>query len=389
MPVLKGMTWDHIRGIAPVEAAAAEFSKRDPSVRIEWHVRSLEAFEDYPVERIAADHDLMMIDHPFIGEGVEKGVLEPCDGWLPADFLADQKKNSVGPGYDTYHWQGRQWALAVDVAAQVSALRRDLLGTVTPRSFDEVFALARDLPAGRRMALPLVPTHAFASFTTLSANIGGNGFFDPVAGIDERAALPALDLLARLAAAADPRSFTMNPIHMLDAMAGGDEIVYSPLIYGYSNYARAGWAAHLVHFADIPSTVTEPRGSQIGGVGLAVSAHSRHKEEAMRYARFVAGAECQAGLFYASGGQPGHRAAWVDPAIDRDCNGFFADTLRTLDLASVRPRLPGFNRFQETAGHLIHGWLRERGDPRSLVGDLNRLYTDEVSRRVREKTLSA
>lgn len=375
---LRGMTWNHIRGTSPVRAAAKVFTEHNPGVDITWDVRSLKDFEDFPVEIIARDHDLMMIDHPFIGEGVAKGILEPYDAWLEAEFLADQKRNSVGPSHDTYHWQGRQWGLAVDVAAQACAWRPDLLDGALPKTWREVFDLARDLRAGSGIGIPLVPTHAYSSFVTLCANLGGTAFWDFRHGIAAEIAVPALETLARLCDIADPRSMEMNPIDMLDAMAHEDSIVYAPLIYGYSNYARAGYAPHLVRFGNIPSAVTTPRGSQIGGVGLAVSALSPHKKIAMAFAQFLASADCQTGLFYSSGGQPGHRQAWIDPTINRDCHGFFADTLATLELGFVRPRLPGYNRFQEAAGIAIHHWLRARDDPRALVDALNAFYRSMV-----------
>src|SRR4029450_8527321 len=39
------------------------------------------------------------------------------------------------------------------------------------------------------------------------------------------------------------------------------------------------------------------------------------------------------------------------------------DTLGALDVALLRPRHDGFLGFQATAGDLVHGWLRDGGDP--------------------------
>ncbi len=384
MIVLQGMTWDHPRGYDSVQAVGEEFSRlRDNTVRIRWTARSLKDFEDIPVQVLAEQYDLLLIDHPHIGEAVIGGALEAMDDWLDADFLADQQRNSVGPGYGTYSWQGRQWALAVDAAAQVCAWRPDLLTEPLPRDWTGVLRLAESLPPARRMALPLVPTHAYSCFVTLNANIGGPDFWPETSGLRRDTALEAYAVLQRLAALADPRSFDMDPIAMLDSMTDAHDspaIVYVPLVFGYSNYARSGYRDRAVRFGDIPSAVSEPRGSMIGGVGLAVSSRSAHKRLAMDFARHLASAECQTGVFYSSGGQPGYLGAWLDADINADCGDFFANTLRTLELSWVRPRRPGSCRFQQCAGELLHAALRKGSRAEEVIDGFNRLYETLVLR---------
>ena len=378
MITLRGMTWDHPRGYASVLAVGEEFSRlHGGAVHITWTARSLRDFEDFPVETLAEQYDLMMIDHPHIATAAQAGALEAMDDWLDADFLLDQRRNSVGPGHETYAWNGRQWALSADEAAQVCAWRPDLLEEPVPQTWDEVLRLAASLPRSRCMALPLASTHAFSSFVTLNANIGGPDFWQGETSIRRDSALEAYSMLQRLAAAADPRSFIMNPILALDAMTGTDgtpEIVYMPLVYGYSNYARRGYRAHTVRFGDIPSAVAEPRGSMIGGVGIAVSARSAHKPQAMAFARHLASAECQRGTLYFSGGQPGYLQAWRDESVNADCGNFFLDTLRTLELSYVRPRRPGYCAFQQQAGELIRTALLNKTDGSRLIEDFNRLF---------------
>ena len=82
----------------------------------------------------------------------------------------------------------------------------------------------------------------------------------------------------------------------------------------------------------------------------------------------------QRGLWVAAGGQPGHRAAWLDPEADRLTDGYHADTLSALDEAWLRPRHDGYIPFQDEAGHVVHAYLREGGDPLAVLDDLDRLY---------------
>ena len=384
MPTLRGITWDHVRGVAPLIATTQEFQKSRPSFHIEWDKRSLKDFEDYPIDVLAEKYDLIMLDHPCIGTAVQKKVLLPLDDWVPKEFLADQKRNSVGPSYDSYTWEGRQWALAVDTAAQVAAYRPDLLertGHAVPATWDDVFALATALSGsgtgtGLKIGMPLNPTHAFLSFMSLGAHLAGGKFLDDEAGVNGEAAEEALNLLKKLVPHVHGMSLASDPIQMLDRMGETDEIVYVPLIYGYVNYSLEGFRKHPVIFTDIPVLRGEPSGSVIGGVGLAISAKCRAVREAVEYAMYVASGDCQKGLYFASGGQPGHREAWLDEQVNRLSRGFFRNTLKTLDLSYVRPRFPGYLDIQEKAGEVVREFLLSSETIDGTVRKINGLYRE-------------
>ncbi|KZE79361.1 hypothetical protein AV654_17995 [Paenibacillus elgii] len=380
MTTLKGMTWNHVRGFAPLEATAAEFRERHPGIDIRWDRRSLKDFGDYPVHLLAREYDIIMIDHPHVGICSEQHVLVPLDRHIPEAYLRDQEANSVGPSHQSYHWAGHQWALAADAAAQVAAYRADLLHERdVPRSWNEVSELAQSLPPGRKVGWPLCPTDAMCSFLTLCAGIGGPSFFDEAEGVRPHVGEAAVRQLLKLLPLLHEASLESNPIQMYDRMASQDDIVYVPLAFGYSNYARAGFADWLLRFADIPGVDGEPRGSLLGGVGIAVSAFSAHISLAVEFAMFAASGEVQRTLYAGCGGQPGHASAWRDDDVNRKCNGFFADTMRTLELSYMRPRNRAFPAFQEQGGILLHEALRaslggETIRPDDVIDRMNASY---------------
>jgi multiple sugar transport system substrate-binding protein len=374
---LRGMAFDHPRNVGPLRASAREYERRHPEVEVSWDARSLKDFEEHPIEKLTDRYDLVVIDHPFVGTGVEKGVLVPLDEYAPDEYLTDQRQNSVGPSYESYSWQDHQWALAIDAAAQVSAYRPDLLGQMgfqTPRTWEEVLDLADALPSGTRMGLPLNPTHSYCTFVSLCANLAGRCPWDEAGGADWSAAEEALAYLNKLAQAAHGACLELDPIQLLNMMSRSEEVAYSPFLFGYCSYALPGFAPHLVRFTNIPSSKSEPTGSILGGVGLAVSARSEHKQAAVDYALSVASADFQKGLYFESGGQPGYRGAWISPEINDRSSGFFQDTLRALDLAYMRPRHAGYPAFQQRAGDLVHRFLRNGASGRETVNGLMRLY---------------
>lgn len=253
-----------------------------------------------------------------------------------------------------------------------------------PSTWEEVRLLARELPEEQKLGLPLLPVHAFASFVTLSAQLSGGSFWKEGAELQPEIGAEALSRLQELAPYLHQSSFSMDPIGMSDLMASTDQIAYVPLIYGYSNYARRGFASHLLRYADIPSDTGLPRGSMIGGVGIAVSNRCRHIRAAVEYVQLVAGGTFQRTTYVTSGGQPGHRSAWTDEAANELTHHFFRDTLRTLDLGYVRPRFDGYIAFQEQAGAIIReALLTGCGDPAQLVLELNRMLLEYSSARER------
>src|SRR5712691_3628177 len=127
MTRLIGITWDHSRGYDPMVATAEAYSRLHPDVTIEWRKRSLKEFGDFPIEKLAQSFDLLVIDHPFVGFAAADKCLLPLDEYIDASFLDDQATNSVGRSHNSYFYEGHQWALAIDAAAQISSFRADLL----------------------------------------------------------------------------------------------------------------------------------------------------------------------------------------------------------------------------------------------------------------------
>ena len=74
MTKLRGMTWNQPRAYDPLVAVSALYGQRHPGVEISWERRSLQDFEHYPVEDLAARYDLIIIDHPHVGEAAANDI---------------------------------------------------------------------------------------------------------------------------------------------------------------------------------------------------------------------------------------------------------------------------------------------------------------------------
>lgn len=383
--MLRGMAWDHPRGIDPLRAASGNLTTADGEpVRIQWDARPLQEFEDTPIAELGRRYDLIAIDHPLIGDAcVPRPVLEDLYGLVAPGVLDDCAGRSLGPSFASYEWQGHQYALPVDAAAQVSAYRPDLIDAGPPQTWDELAVLATRLPVGRSIGLAASPTHLYATWLSLCHQYApevalqrdGRPAWWTADGIRSDVGEAALAALYRLLDLCVPESLAMDPIRLLDRMSTGDRIVYTPLVFGYCTYARDA-VPHRLSFAGPPSTGGRPIGTVLGGVGIAISTRSEQPAAAARFLERIAASPYQRTQYVIAGGQPAHADAWDDPTANHLTNDFFRATRETVQQSFLRPRVPGYPAFQAAVGQLLHHSACRRIPPGDVIKTVTTAWRD-------------
>lgn len=363
-----GLTWDHPRGYDALAEAARRVNAGRAAPLITWDKQPLEGFESAPITDLTARYDLVVLDHPHIGEAVAEGCLIPLEELFEASQIAAWAAQSVGPSFASYAWAGRHWALPLDVATQVMARRADMIAEA-PQDWEAVEALALERP----VALSLGGPHAFLNLISMAAGEG-----EVIGGpemLSDAVALPALARLHRLAALCPAGTETLNPIALLEAMAAGDEIALVPLIFGYVTYARAGHAAHAVTFSDSIGAATG-RGGVLGGTGIAFSARRPPSRALLDHIATLMAPETQAGMIPQFGGQPSARTAWTSDAVNADWGDFYRATLTSAERALLRPRFDGFPAFTNRAAARLRRALAEGAPPEDTLADLRALWRE-------------
>jgi multiple sugar transport system substrate-binding protein len=381
---LTGITWDHSRGYTPMVATSQRFAEMHPEVEISWHKRSLQEFADQPIGNLAEAYDLIVLDHPWIGAAAEEQILLPLDKFVPSDLLKELQACSVGASFDSYRYNHHQWALPLDAAAPVASCRPDLLAKMNlllPKTWDQLL----DLAAKGVVAVPAIAIDTLMNFYMFCNSLGEEPFENPKAVVSTRTGTLALQLMRRLLERVDRRCFYWNPVKVYEMMTGTDEFLYCPFAYGYSNYARKGYASNRLNFHDMVSLNNQMKLiSTLGGTGIAVSSRTRHITEAMEYVQYVSSSCCQQTLYFENGGQPAHAIAWADFYTNFTCAGFFKDTLPALKRSYLRPRYNGYLRFQDQAGDVVRDYLMHGGKERETLQLLNELYHTTAHEATRE-----
>ncbi len=371
---LRGITWNHSRAFPPPVATAQRFEEQNQNVQIRWERRSLHEFGHADLSSLSQSFDLLVIDHPMLGDVEQAGNLLDLHPMLPPEALNELTKDATGPCLESYWFHDRLYALPIDAAAPAASCRPDILDAAhlkEPETWAEIIDLAR---LGY-VQMPGFPVDLFLNFVALCLSYGSSVAADRDQLLDRSIALQCLDQLRELASLMPDTTYTYNPISLYETMAGCNTIAYCPFAYTYSNYSRRGFAPNRLRFsAPVMLSANRPLRTVLGGTGIGISSKCDSPDVALSYCLFVAGAECQTTLYGLAGGQPASVAAWNDPTLNLVTDNFFERTLSSIQNAYVRPRYHGYIRLQEQAGLPIIEYLRHNISATDALDTVEALY---------------
>jgi multiple sugar transport system substrate-binding protein len=384
LPSIRGITWNHSRAFPPLIAAAQRFAEMHPGTTVEWEKRSLHEFGHASLSDLCERFDLIVVDHPMLGEAHCHKLLIDLKPLLRPELLNEMSADSVGLSYESYIFDGHLYALPIDAATPAASSRPDLLlrlGKETPSTWQKMLVLA-----GQGLVrMPGFPADLFLNFMGLCVSLGGTVATSAEMLVQREIALQALELLRELASHMPEEIYQCNPITLYECMVATDEFAYCPFAYTYSNYSRSGFAKHKLRYsAPVPLPDGQPMRTVLGGTGIAISHACKQVETSLAFAEYVQSSVCQSTVYALAGGQPARRSAWVDSTVNQIASNFFLSTLPAMDRAYVRPRYAGYVPFQEKAGVPIAEHLRghrkvpSRDSALHALNALDTLYRDSI-----------
>jgi multiple sugar transport system substrate-binding protein len=368
--VLTGVTWNHPRGYNPL-IAASEMYFNTHQVQVNWTKRSLTAFGDQSLENLSKQFDLLVIDHPHVGEAAFKGLFTPIDTILPKENIVKMSTSFVGPSWASYYYKSHQWAVPIDAAVQTAAMKStDTQAVEWPSDWQAAFQLADRLRSTNRwVAMALCPTDSLCTFLSLTASMGSPIKEGDTEILNPEVACEALTLMAQMRDKFHPNSLEWNPIQLYDHMVMNKEIVYSPLAFCYNSYVQMNDQTHGLQFG--PPPVINP---VLGGAGLAISSNGAHQIQAAHFAAWLCSAAIQRSVYLNNHGQPAAIAAWRCEENEHLQRIFFNNILPVINHAYVRPRQIGWPSFQTHLGEKIHTCLKQRRQAHEVVKELSSDY---------------
>ena len=373
-----GITWDHPWGYSALFEASRRLERQGSRISIRWEKQSLAEFESKPIQELCARYDLVVMDHPHLGTAVSGNCLQPLDEWLASACIERLAQTTLGSAFESYHYRGKHWALPLDAATQVMALRLDLLGArPVPATWNEVLQLSDEVP----VILSVGGPHALVTFFSICVALGEPpASRDPNLMISQSTGAKALELMAEFTVRMSKALFELNPIQILERMTQTDTIVCCPLIYGYVNYADPRTHQRKVlTFEEAPAAARGGRhGSTLGGTGLAVSRKARICPDLVDHLLWLVSEDVQRNLIPHFDGQPSAIGAWSDPDLNRRWNGFYKNTFATIREAWIRPRYPGYIEFQAEGSAIVRHGLRTGRTAGKILQSLQEAYAKSL-----------
>lgn len=311
------------------------------------------------VRRLAAKDssmDILGLDVTWAPEFAAAGWIREWTG----DAMTQVQQGTLAGPLATATYKSKLWAAPFNSNTELLWYRADLVPT-PPTTWDEMIQMATDLAKqGKPHYIEIQGAQyegATVWFNTLLASAGGSVLTaDGTAPSLGQPAVTALTIMKQLAtsAAADPSlSVQMENDNRL-AMESGTaafEINY-PFVYPSMKtdrpdlFANFKWAPYPAVSADQPAKVT------IGGINLAVSAYSKHPDQAFAAALCLRNRDNQLIGAVKGGVPPSLSDLYTDPTLTA-AYPFASDIQTSLANAAVRPLTPAYQNLSIVISHAV------------------------------------
>ena len=331
------------------------------------------------VRRLAAHDnslDILGLDVTWEAEFAQANWIVPWTG----QYLAQAEAGTLGPALQTAMWKGQLVAVPDNTNTQLLWYRSDLVPT-PPTTWAQMLSDAQQLASQGKPHYIEIQGAQYEGgtvwFNTMVSSAGGTVLNPDATQVTlGQPAVTALSIMKQLASsvAADPSlSVQMENQNRLAMEAGtaAFELNY-PFVYPAMKadnptlFKSFKWALYPEVTPGVPAKVT------IGGIDLAVSAYSQHKDLAFQAALCLRDAQNQLIGANVGGVPPTIASLYNNPALFANYP-FHADILQALENASVRPKTPVYQVVSIDISHLISppSGITPTGTVNSMIGQLN------------------
>jgi len=311
------------------------------------------------VRRLAAHDptmDILGLDVTWEPEFAQANWIEPWTG----TYKAQAEDGTLAPALATATWKGQLVAVPDNTNTQLLWYRSDLVPK-PPTTLAEMIADAEQLAKEGKPHYIEIQGAQYEGgtvwFNTMVSSAGGTVLNPDATKVTLAApAVKALSIMKQLATstAADPSmSVDMENQNRLAMEAGTAAFQLNyPFVYPGMKldnpklFKVFKWALYPEVTAGVPAKVT------IGGIDLAVSAYSQHKNLAFQAALCLRDRQNQLIGANVGGVPPTIANLYNDPALFANYP-FHADILTALQNASVRPKTPVYQVVSIDISHLI------------------------------------
>lgn len=379
MVQLKGITWDHVRGYGGLSAVTRIIEKKLSDIHVQWDVHSLADFSAKSIADVAKEYDLIVYDHPFVGDVWADNVLVDLTPYLDPENIQELKNDVVGNGVNLYRYKGGLWGLPLDAACQVAVYRPDLCtdigvdeNALKKSTLDKIIEHVRS--SGKQIAIAYSGVSSIMTFFTLCYKMGHPPFQSSNILVPDSVGEKAIAVMKIILDASPSEVLDWDTITCLENMSARKDLVYCPYIFGFSAYSTDTYISKYQYqplvFIDNPLPSNwSCAGGIIGGAGIGVSRNCIDIQSAVSVAQELMKFDIQKPMAL-NMSQPSRHSVWIDYEVNKFTRNFYSNTIQSIENGYLRPRDPGFVPKQDEAGRCIECHLRKATANVKIMRDL-------------------
>jgi multiple sugar transport system substrate-binding protein len=365
-----------------IQAMDDAFTKQYPNITINPELVSYDSLHDKIVTAQVGGngkYDVVLMDTPWPAELVTANIVSDITSKIPADFLS----GVFDSAWTAAKYNGKTYGVPWINDTKFFFYNSDMFSkaglTAAPKTWDEVEADAKAIKAAGIVKYPITASWKQAEavicdWTQLAAAFGGSDFVDAngKALFNQGGGLAALTFMKKLLdeGLVDPASLSQTEDDVNSVVSAGQAAMALNWTYGLSvmNDPSKSTVAGKMKVAPSPGEGSVTTSGVNGGMSLAVTTTTKHPNEALAYALFMASEKSQE--MDVANALPMWKASFDDPNVTKNNPDLFAAAKIEFAGLVARPVVPYYTKLSNALQDAIQQALLGKKTPQQALDDV-------------------
>jgi multiple sugar transport system substrate-binding protein len=365
-----------------VQAMADAFTAANPNIKVNLEFVQYEALHDKIVTaQVDGEglYDTVLMDTPWPAEFADAQIVTDITDKIPADFKSGVFDSAwTAAGYNGKYW-GVPWINDTKFFFYNTTMLADAGIDTPPTTWDEVLAAAHAIKDAGIVEFPLVwswiqAEAVICDWAEIAGVMGGADFIDDQgnAKFDTGGGLAALEFMKKTIdeGVSNPASLGFTEVDVNNTIAAGQAAMGLNWTFGYNvlNDPEGSTVAGDIAVTAAPGTASTPTAGVNGGMSIAVTAKSKHPEEALKLALWMASQPMQEK--YHANTFPMWKASFQNTELTQENPEFWAAAEKAFAGLVARPIVPYYTKLSSALQVAIQEALSGDKAPKEALDEV-------------------
>ncbi|MGD0019795.1 MAG: extracellular solute-binding protein [Candidatus Limnocylindrales bacterium] len=364
-----------------IKAMDDAFTKANPNITINAELVAYDSLHDKIVTAQVGGggkYDVVLMDTPWPAELVKANIVTDITSKIPANFTS----GVFDSAWTAAKYNGKIYGVPWINDTKFFFYNKDMFSkaniAAAPKTWDEVEADAKAIKA-TGVKYPITASWKQAEavicdWTQLAAAFGGSDFVDASgkALFNQGGGLAALTFMKKLIdeGLVDPASLSQTEDDVNSVMSAGQSAMALNWTYGLAvmNDATKSTVAGKIAVAPSPGEGSVTTTGVNGGMSLAVTTTTKHPDEALQYALFLASESSQE--MDVANALPMWKASFDNPTVTKGNPDLFEAAKIEFAGLVARPVVPYYTKLSNALQDAIQQALLGKKTPQQALDDV-------------------